>query len=176
MFLPHWSKIIPGEIITNLPCVIFHMTDVPYGRGGSPLQNLIKQGHSNTKISAIKAVEEIDAGPVYAKRPLDLSGTALEIFLRSVPIIESLIVEIIEDDLLPFDQKGEVVLFKRRSPKQSVISGITDCKSLYDHIRMLDCPGYPKAFLETDNFILEFDNAKFIDGNNISANVRFIKK
>lgn len=41
IFLPHWSYIIPREITDNWECVVFHMTDLPYGRGGSPLQNLI---------------------------------------------------------------------------------------------------------------------------------------
>lgn len=37
IFFPHWSHIIPTEIYEALDCVIFHMTDLPYGRGGSPL-------------------------------------------------------------------------------------------------------------------------------------------
>ena len=46
------------------------MTDLPYGRGGSPLQNLIVRGHKHTMISAIKCVKELDAGPIYLKKPL----------------------------------------------------------------------------------------------------------
>src|SRR2546427_4886313 len=41
VFFPHWSWPIPEEIHSQFECVIFHMTDLPYGRGGSPLQNLI---------------------------------------------------------------------------------------------------------------------------------------
>ena len=41
VFIPHWSYIIPESIWTVYPCIVFHMTDLPYGRGGSPLQNLI---------------------------------------------------------------------------------------------------------------------------------------
>ena len=44
IFFPHWSYIVPEEIYNNFECVIFHMTDVPFGRGGSPLQNLITRG------------------------------------------------------------------------------------------------------------------------------------
>ena len=42
IFIPHWSFIIPKEIYQNFECILFHMTDLPFGRGGSPLQNLIK--------------------------------------------------------------------------------------------------------------------------------------
>lgn len=55
------------------------MTDLPYGRGGSPLQNLIKRNIENTKISAIKVVKDLDAGDIYLKRDLNLNGTADEI-------------------------------------------------------------------------------------------------
>ena len=41
IFFPHWSWRVPREIIENYECVCFHMTDLPYGRGGTPLQNLI---------------------------------------------------------------------------------------------------------------------------------------
>ena len=49
------------------------MTDLPYGRGGSPLQNLIVRGHKETKISAIKVVKELDAGPVLSSLELMLN-------------------------------------------------------------------------------------------------------
>ena len=41
VFFPHWSWKIPPSIYENYNCVVFHMTDLPFGRGGSPLQNLI---------------------------------------------------------------------------------------------------------------------------------------
>ena len=44
IFIPHWSYIIPEEIFNSFDCIVFHMTDLPFGRGGSPLQNLIVRG------------------------------------------------------------------------------------------------------------------------------------
>ena len=44
------------------------MTDLPYGRGGSPLQNLILKGKKTTKITAFKMIDKIDAGPIYLKK------------------------------------------------------------------------------------------------------------
>ena len=43
------------------------MTDLPYGRGGSPLQNLIANKIYDTKISAIRAEGGIDTGRIYLK-------------------------------------------------------------------------------------------------------------
>ena len=50
IFVPHWSHLIPESIWGQWPTVIFHMTDLPYGRGGSSLQNLIQRGYRNTSI------------------------------------------------------------------------------------------------------------------------------
>jgi methionyl-tRNA formyltransferase len=54
IFFPHWSQLVPLEILNLTTCICFHETDLPYGRGGSPLQNLISRGHKNTVISALK--------------------------------------------------------------------------------------------------------------------------
>ncbi|MBD3257351.1 methionyl-tRNA formyltransferase [candidate division GN15 bacterium] len=164
VFFPHWSYIIPDEIIDRFVCVIFHMTDLPYGRGGSPLQNLIARGMDQTQLSAIKCVSELDAGPIYMKRQLCLHGSAEEIYLRAGKLTEDMIVEIVTTRPEPQPQSGEVTAFKRRTPEQSRIEGISGLDALFDHIRMLDAKGYPHAYLEADGFRFEFRRAARRDG------------
>ena len=176
IFIPHWSYIISDEIFQKFDCVVFHMTDLPFGRGGSPLQNLIVLGKKKTKISALKVVKELDAGPIYLKKDLRLHGTAEEIFIRANSIIELMIIEIIDKDLEPKEQKGDVVYFKRRKPKDSNIFDLKDLKSIYDYIRMLDADGYPNAFIENEYFKFEFFNASLKKGEEINAEIRIIKK
>lgn len=175
VFIPHWSSIIPKEIFSNFDCIVFHMTDLPYGRGGSPLQNLIVRGHKDTKISAIKVVRELDAGPVYLKKDLDLSGTAEDIFYRANGIILQMIMEIIENDPTPVQQIGEPTIFKRRKPKDGNMESLEDLEKIFDYIRMLDAEGYPKAFIETEKIKFEFTGAS-LESNEILANVRITKK
>ena len=115
VFFPHWSHRIPAEVFGNFECVIFHMTDLPFGRGGSPLQNLIVRGIQETQISALKCAEEVDAGPIYLKRPLSLHGSAEEIYVRASEIIEKMIVEIINTNPQPMVQIGEPTFFKRKT-------------------------------------------------------------
>jgi len=159
VFFPHWSSPVPADIYENFQCVMFHMTDLPYGRGGSPLQNLIAAGVYRTRMTAFRCVKEVDAGPVYLKRPFTLDGPAREIFRRAADLIEDMIIHIIERSPAPVPQEGEVVTFKRRSPEDSDISSISDPRRLYDHIRMLDADGYPPAFLETNGLRMEFSGA-----------------
>ena len=178
IFIPHWSFIIPETIWKNYTCVVFHMTDLPYGRGGSPLQNLIVRGHSETMISAIKVDKGIDTGDIYCKSPLSLEGSAQEIFERSGPIIAKMIERIIEERLSPSPQRGIPVHFKRRKEDDGRLNRLSNLNLVYDYIRMLDAEGYPNAFVETEHLIIKFKEAKLGPSGNseIHANVIITKK
>ncbi|WP_166371142.1 methionyl-tRNA formyltransferase [Psychromonas sp. SA13A] len=172
IFIPHWSYKIPLEITERFACVIFHMTDLPYGRGGSPLQNLIVRGFKETKLTAFRCIDELDAGPVYCKATLILSGTAEEIFKEADQLVMKLIFDIIQNDLTPKEQQGEVVSFQRRTPQQGDIILLTTLNNIYDYIRMLDADGYPNAFIDSKYFKLNFSNASF-ENNELTAKVVF---
>ena len=137
IFIPHWSYIIPSAIFERYECIVFHMTDLPYGRGGSPLQNLIVRGLTATKLSALRVEVGLDTGPVYLKMDLSLSGTAEEIFVRVNKLVGKMIVEIIQNNLQPVPQEGDPVVFKRRKPEQSDMSGLEKLEEIFDYIRML---------------------------------------
>jgi methionyl-tRNA formyltransferase len=159
VFLPHWSHRIDASIFGKFECVIFHMTDLPFGRGGSPLQNLIARGIYETKITALRCVEEMDAGPVYLKKPLSLHGSAEEIFLRASDVIEDMIVEIVETLAEPLPQDGVPTAFKRRRPEDGNLAAARSLEQVFDLIRMLDADGYPNAFLNVGPFKFDFSRA-----------------
>lgn len=163
VFFPHWSWIVPDEITNNFECVCFHSSDVPYGRGGSPIQNLIIRGFKETKISALRMVKELDAGPVYKKEHLSLKGNAQEIYERSAIIIADMMKWIAINEPKPFEQIGKEVVFKRRKGSDNILPTEGDLRHLYNHIRMLDADTYPRSFLEYGNFKLEFCEASLAE-------------
>lgn len=175
IFFLHWNWLVPETIWKQHECVCFHMTDVPYGRGGSPLQNLILVGYKETKLTALRMVSEMDAGPVYTKRPLQLEGRAQEIYVRAGALSGEIIEWMIENEPVPVEQMGDVVLFKRRKPVQSVLPESGTLSSMYDFIRMLDADGYPHAFIEHGEFMLKLRNAK-LENRRLVAEVEIIKK
>jgi methionyl-tRNA formyltransferase len=164
IFFLHWSWKVPDEILERFECVCFHMADLPYGRGGSPLQNLIVRGHKETKLTALRMVREFDAGPIYFKEPLSLDGSAEEILVRASELSANLIQRLVEQEPTPTPQQGEPVVFKRRKPQENEIRNPASLEELYDFIRMLDAEGYPRAFIERDGFRFEFDRAVLYDG------------
>ena len=147
------------------------MTDLPFGRGGSPLQNLIIRGYKKTKISAIQANNNIDAGPIYLKKDLSLDGSAREIFARASKIaIDNMIPYIIKNEPFPIPQKGNVVPFKRRKVEDSNLPKLTILNEIYDFIRMLDAEGYPLAYIDSSGRVgLAVNHGNFAREFNIKA-------
>ena len=173
IFFPHWSWIVSQDILEKYECVCIHMTDLPYGRGGSPLQNLIIRGHTKTKVSALKMIGKVDSGPIYLKKNLSLVGRAENIFNRYSKVAFSIIEEIVKNEPKPHVQFGKEENFKRRGPEDSQILKKYDFKNLFNHIRMLDAPTYPKAFIEWGNFIIKFSHAKVDKEGNIQTKAIF---
>jgi methionyl-tRNA formyltransferase len=175
VLFPHWSWRVPVEVYERFRCVIFHMTDVPYGRGGTPLQNLIVRGHTDTVMTAMQCVAEMDAGPVYLKRSFPLHGTAEEILLRAADLVTAMAIELVEHPRDPVAQEGHVTQFARRTPADSRLNGDEPLSSVFDHIRMLDADGYPRAFVDVGDLRFEFSRATR-RAEEILADVRISRK
>lgn len=177
VFFLHWSARVPDDVVERFECVCFHMTDVPYGRGGSPLQNLILRGHRTTKLTALRMTAAFDAGPVYEKRPLSLEGTAQEIYERAGEVSADIIAELIVSEPTPSEQEGEPVVFQRRRPEESELPRNASPEALYDFIRMLDADGYPRAFIRHGALRLELSGARLdVDTGELRAQVRVISE
>lgn len=177
VFFPHWSWIIPKEIYENFECVVFHMTDLPFGRGGSPLQNLIVRGIYDTKVSAIKVESGIDTGPVYMKESVDISTGNVDEILGCVSeiVFKKMIPCFLSKEMFAVQQEGAVVTFKRRTPEESRIPEGLSERQLYDYIRMLDGEGYPKAYKDMGDVRMYFSNAHLTD-EGVCAEVNIIRR
>ena len=177
IYFVHWSKMVPKKIYEKYNCISFHMTDLPYGKGGSPLQNLILRKKKITKISAFKMDNNIDGGPIYLKKKLNLSGTAHEIFKRATKVTLGMIKQIESNKFIPKPQRKSKISFKRLARKDNLLNlnRIQNLDELYDKIRMVDAPDYPDAYMETKNFILNFSNVKKIK-KNLYSSVKIVLK
>lgn len=164
LFFLHWSDKVPRHVFETYECVCFHMAPVPYGRGGSPLQNLIQRGHHTTKLTALRMVTDFDAGPVYLQEDLSLEGNAEEIYLRATRLSAQMILRMIQEQPVPQPQTGEPTMFARRKPAESRMPALPSLEAVYDHIRMLDAEGYPHAFLDYEGFRYEFRRAAYYHG------------
>jgi len=177
IFFIHWSKFVSQNIFKKYLCIQFHASNLPKGRGGSPIQNQILLNIKNTKISAFKISEILDSGPICLQDNLSLKGNAIDILRRMETKSIQMIKKIVKKKILVFkEQKGKPSFFQRRKPSESKIN-VNNMKSinkLYDFLRMLDAPGYPNAFIKLNKFSFIFNDIK-INKNKIDAKVKITK-
>ena len=105
----------------------------------------------------------VDAGPIYCKEIISLSGRLEEIFERLNLSINLLIKKIVKETIIPVPQKGQVKIFSRLSELDNEIPKYLPLNKLYDRIRMLDADFYPSAYINYGNARLEFSNITLED-------------
>lgn len=176
IMFPHWSYIVPKKIVNNFNCICFHSSPLPYGRGGSPIQNMIKRGYKNTEVCSLLMEEELDTGPIYIRSKVKLSGSLDEILIRIYEAIANQIKIIKNKNIVPKIQTGKEYIFKRLSSKDNQVNFKDSIENIYDQIRMLDSSIYPKAFLGSGNYFLDFKNARFRDRDSLIAEVVIKRK
>ena len=177
IFFIHWSKFVSQNIFKKYLCIQFHASNLPKGRGGSPIQNQILLNIKNTKISAFKISEILDSGPICLQDNLSLKGNAIDILRRMETKSIQMIKKIVKKKILVFkEQKGKPSFFQRRKPSESKINvnKTRTINKLYDFLRMLDAPGYPNAFIKLNKFSFIFNDIK-INKNKIDAKVKITK-
>lgn len=156
VFFPHWSWIVEREIFTQFKCIVFHTSPLPYGRGGSPIQNLILRGHKVSPVCALKMSNELDNGPIYDQEEISLEGSLCKILSRLDSAVNMLMRRLIDHLPTPIEQTGVAKTFKRLGYKDNEISFDTTFEKAYDIVRMLDDPSYPSAHLSLKNILIEF--------------------
>lgn len=174
IFFLHWSWKVTKRVTDEYECIAFHMTALPYGRGGSPLQNLILRGCESTMLTAFRMTDELNAGPVYFKLPLSLQGNAEEIYERAMRVAVVMISVLVFNVTEPTPQYGTPEHFTCRTRQESEIpDGLSPAK-LHNFIRMLDAPTYPVAFLNAKGFRFEFKDAEY-DGDTVKCKVEIFE-
>jgi len=171
IFFPHWNWKVDSNIYQQYECIVFHTAPLPYGRGGSPIQNMILNGFNESPVCALKMTDIIDGGPLYQTLMVSLDGKLSDIFLRISDCIEKLILQICYKNLTPVEQSGNIVNFKRLSRLDNELLNSYSLTQLYDRIRMVDAEGYPHAFINFGKYIIDFSDAKLFE-NNLYAQIK----
>jgi methionyl-tRNA formyltransferase len=183
LFFLHWRWKVPKEITDKYECIGFHLADLPHGRGGTPLQWAILEGGNprlgdQEWLKAFRLTDEMDAGPIYAKRLVGFGGTAEAIYARMMDEAAAMINEIVERRIKPHPQTQEPggmlqgpSVRPRRTPEESRLpTGPVSLSRIYDLIRCVDAEGYPYAFLDYGGLRFTFRRAVEYDGR-IEADV-----
>lgn len=180
VFLLHWRWRVPADVLRATEVVGFHMTKLPWGRGGSPLQHLILLGKRRTTLTAFRVTDELDAGPIYATARLDLRGSAAEVYERAAYLslwMASWVVNGVTGQPKPQRAlRATDRRFVRRTANALPVLGLT-ARGVYDYVRMLDAPGYEHAYLEVGDWRFSFTDAGHERGSKgVTASVRITRR
>jgi methionyl-tRNA formyltransferase len=160
-----WSWIVDPRIVEKIPCYAFHPSKLPEFRGGSPIQNQIMAGVTETYGTLFRMTDRIDAGGILYREKLSLKGDMDDIFLSLQYCVLNLITWFNNWGGQQFDlykkwpegedqNEDDATWFPRRQPEDSEIlmqemSNESD-EYLYNKIRMLGSP-YPNAYITCKN-------------------------
>jgi methionyl-tRNA formyltransferase len=160
-----YGKIVSPEQLSRFQnSIVVHESDLPIGRGWSPMTWQVLEGKRKIPICLLEASERVDAGLVYLRSEILLSGTELVADLRKKQA--SATFQLLRDFLTryPFSvsegkvQKGEPSYYPRRKPVDSKIDPNKTIRELFPLLQVVDNERYPAYFeLNGKRFLLKIE-------------------
>jgi len=145
-------KITPPEVLArNKRNLVVHASDLPKGRGFSPLTWQIIEGLNAFPICLILANERVDEGPIVYRQLIELRGDELLAELHDVvgDFHVSLAMRYLKEPQEPQSKKqtGEPTYYKRRCPEDSRLDPHKSIAEQFNQLRTVDNEKYP-AFMD----------------------------
>ena len=167
LFLISCNQIINSEIRNlYINTLVIHESNLPQGRGWSPLIWQILEGKNNIVISLFKAEDKIDSGDIYKKEILKLDGTEIydEINTKLFKIKLDLMLWAINNinNLKPIQQDNtKASYYNKRTPANSELNINNSIKSQINLLRVCDPNRYPAFFFyKGKKYILQINKVK----------------
>ena len=180
IYFPFWSWKVPNDLLLKCDCIGFHSTPLPFGRGGSPIQNMIRLGYQTTELCMFRMTKNFDEGEILCRREVWLKGTLGDIISRISSNIESMIKGYEGGTIISTGSTTDYnrVPLKFNRIVNNHLSEVDTLEQLYDEIRMRDEEGHPKAFIWLGKFRIDFTDAFYhFDGKEpLKAKVEIYKE
>ena len=161
MIRSNHSDIIQGDILILLSCqsifkklhlnkhnLVVHESDLPKGKGFSPLTWQIIEGKDQIPITLFEANEKIDSGEIYFKDFIKLEGHELidEIRKKQAAATFNLIEKYLRKEPKGIVQKGNESFYERRDKKDSELDINKTLIENFNLLRVVDNERYPSFF------------------------------
>ncbi|WP_421775361.1 formyltransferase family protein [Gracilimonas sp.] len=138
------------ELHLNKHNLVVHESDLPKGKGWSPLTWQILEGKDKIPITLFEASKEVDAGDIYAKEYIHLEGHELLDEIKHLQGLKTkkMIIDFVETypNLDAYQQEGESTFYPRRKPIDSELDIDKSIKEQFNLLRVSDNERYPAYF------------------------------
>ena len=116
-----YGRVVPGWVLTRLPMVNLHFSLLPRWRGAAPVERAILAGDQATGVCVMALEEELDTGPLYASREVEIApGEHLgSLRGRLVEVGTRLLVDVLASPLVePRRQTGVPTYAEKLDPEE----------------------------------------------------------
>lgn len=144
-------RITPPEVLArNRRNLVVHASDLPRGRGFSPLTYQIMEGTNRIPVCLLDAAEAVDSGPVVYREWIDYEGHELigELRQKLGAMTVELCLRFMEEAVPPLGapQRGDPSIYPRRRPADSILDPEKSIAEQFDLLRTVDNESYPAYF------------------------------
>lgn len=151
LFLISCHELIPQTLRQRYrACLVIHASDLPQGRGWSPLVWQILAGNKTITVSLLEAADPVDSGAIWHKVQIHFEGHELcdEINAALFDAELSLMDFAVENfgTIEPQPQVGEPTYYRRRIPEDSRLDVHRSIAEQFDLLRVADEKRYPAFF------------------------------
>ncbi|MFT7086873.1 MAG: methionyl-tRNA formyltransferase [Rickettsiales bacterium] len=156
-------KLIKKEYLSkNRHNIVIHESDLPAGKGWSPLSWQVLEGKNNIIFSLFEIDEKMDNGNIYFKDELILIGVELNDELRELQAkkrIEMCLKFVNSFPWKSFPQIGAESFYKKRGKDSSLLDVNKSIADQFDLLRIVDNEHYPAFFnFRGKKFKLKIEN------------------
>jgi methionyl-tRNA formyltransferase len=152
LFLISCTEIINKDIRNKFKkTLVIHESDLPNGKGWSPIVWQIIEGSNLIPITLLEAEDKVDSGAIWEKRFVKLEGHETydeinsKIFPEKIKLLDFAIEHF--NDINPIPQNdSESTYFQKRTPKDSEINVKKPISEQFDLLRIADPERYPCFF------------------------------
>lgn len=149
-FLSCGEIVPPGILSLNKHNLVVHASDLPQGKGGTPLTWQILEGKNEITVCLLEAADKVDSGDIYFKEVINFNGGELleELHAAVGSVTLNLVLRFIAryPHIKGDKQSGPESFYKRRFPKDSEVSIDKTLRDLFNNLRIADNEKYPVFF------------------------------
>ena len=152
LFLISCTEIVPAAVRSRYQvALVVHASDLPYGRGWSPLVWQILEGRNEIAVTLLEAADPVDSGPLWQKRWLYFDGTELSdelnaaLFAAELELMDYALKNMGRVQVTPQNEVA-ATWYSRRGPEHSRLDPKRSLAEQFDLLRVTDAERYPAYF------------------------------
>ena len=157
------NKLVSDKsLIKSKSNIVCHPSDLPKGRGFSPIAWEVLNGSTELTFTLFEANENVDDGKIYQKKTIKLIGTELSADLRDIQA--EVTFKMISDYILKYpnnigeEQEGEPTFYQRRKLNDSELDINKSISEQMNLLRIVDNELYPAFFIfNGEKFVLKIE-------------------